>query len=117
MLSLLLLLILLLLLLLLLLYETGFLSECNDGCLPYLDTKACVADGLTADPNDCHAYTQCFNGRLYRLSCGPNAAFDGVTGDCVSASRVAGCEVIGSSDSTESECDICPGCTLDLPSS
>ena len=74
-----------------------------------VDTEACLADELTSDPNDCHAYMQCFNGRLYHLSCGPNASFDGVTGACISASRVAGCDVIGSSDSTESECDTCPG--------
>ncbi|KAI0211221.1 hypothetical protein LSAT2_003960 [Lamellibrachia satsuma] len=67
------------------------------------DYESCGADALAGDPGDCHAYTQCFGGRLYRFSCGPNAAFDGATGACVSASLVAGCDVTGSTASSETE--------------
>ena len=69
--------------------------------------EPCSTDGLATDPNDCHAYTRCFKGRLYRLSCGPNAAFDVATGACLSGTLVDGCEPSGFRASTNSACLIC----------
>ena len=66
--------------------------------------EPCGPDAVTADLRDCHAYTLCFAGRLYRFSCGPKSAFDAAIGACVSARLVAGCDVTGSTASSQNQC-------------
>ena len=43
----------------------------------------CDFQGQRVDPQDCHAYLQCSDGRLYRYECGRQAAFDPATLTCV----------------------------------
>ena len=66
--------------------------------------ERCGPDAVAADLHDCHAYTLCFAGRLYRFSCGPKSSFDAAIGACVSAKLAAGCDVTGSTASTQNQC-------------